>query len=73
METSNANSDRTSNDLVWKIVVSIRWDENISSIVFNLDYKLFTQFQYFYGLFKIRLFIIKYSSLFLKQELLYSQ
>ena len=25
-ETSNTNSDRTSNDLVWKIVVSIRWE-----------------------------------------------
>ena len=32
---NNANSDRTSNDLVWKIVVSLsmRWNWNVSSVV----------------------------------------
>ena len=34
---SNANSDRTSNDLVRKIAVSIRWDWNVSSVVFIRD------------------------------------
>ena len=33
-ETSNANSDKTSNELVWKIVESIISDWNVSSVVF---------------------------------------
>ena len=32
-ETSNANLDRTSNELVWKIVESIIGDWNVSSVV----------------------------------------
>ena len=39
-ETSNANSDKASNDLVWKIVVSIRWDWNVSSILYT-PYRLY--------------------------------
>ena len=32
-ETSNAISDRTSNELVWKIIESIIWDWNVASVV----------------------------------------
>ena len=32
-DTSNANSDRKSNELVWKIVESIIWDWNVASVV----------------------------------------
>ena len=32
-EMSYANSDRESDDLVWKTVESIRWDWNVASVV----------------------------------------
>ena len=37
-ETSNTNSDRKSNELVWKFVESIIWDWNVSSVVFICAY-----------------------------------
>ena len=36
-EMSYTNSNRTSDDLVWKIVESIRWDWNVSSVVLIRD------------------------------------
>ena len=32
-EMSYANSDITSDDLVWEIVESIKWDWNVASVV----------------------------------------
>ena len=42
-ETSNANSDKTSNELVWKIVESIISDWNVSSVVFICGCKSYCQ------------------------------
>ena len=36
-EMSYTNSNRTSDDLVWKIVESIRWDWNVSYVVLIRD------------------------------------
>ena len=39
-EMSHAKSDRTSDDLVWKIVESIKWDWNVASVVLIHGYTL---------------------------------
>ena len=42
---SNPKSDRTSNDLVWKIVVLIGWDWNVSSTLYAIHSMVDTQAQ----------------------------